>query len=310
MKPNALKILACFFIFISQFTFGQKVNTVDTIMLFYLGGQSNMDGYGYNKELPKSLDKEFKDVWIFHGNPVGDEAANGGLGIWEPLKPGHGDRFSSDGKTNTLFDRFGVELSFAAKMQELYPGRKIAIIKYSRGGTSIDSMAAGGFGCWEPDYIGKTGINQYDHFLTTIRSAMNTKDINRDGKEDYLLPCGIIWMQGESDAFFTEDIANRYYANLKRLMDLMRAAFRVDDLPVVIGKISDSGNDEDGKIWACCELVQFAQEKYAATDGNAAIVRSTKDYGYSDPYHYNSEGYVDLGEKFAGAAYSLIFIIK
>ncbi len=70
-------------------------------------------------------------------------------------------------------------------------------------------------------------------------------------------------------------MANRYYANLKRLMDLVRAALRVDDLPVVIGKISDSWNDEDGKVWDYGELVQYAQEKYARTDGNAAIVRNT-----------------------------------
>lgn len=289
----------------SSSLFAQSIKT-DTVRVFYLGGQSNMDGYGYNKDLPLSLSKTLKDIWIFHGNPVGDDLSGGGLGIWEALNPGHGVGFQSDGRSNMLSDRFGVELSLAVRLQELYPGERIALIKYSRGGSSIDSLATGSFGCWEPDYQGSKGINQYDHFLETVRKAMNTADINGDGKNDILIPSGIVWMQGESDAGFTEEIASRYYVNLKRLMDLIRASFRLDDLPVVIGKISDSWNDPvDDKVWDHGEVVQYAQEKFSRTDANAAIVRSTRYYKYSDPWHYDSEGYIDLGKKFAESLYEL-----
>ena len=278
----------------------------DTVRVYYLGGQSNMDGYGYNKDLPKPLGKINDDVWIFHGNPVGDDLPHGGLGIWEALKPGHGAGFQSDGISNKLSDRFGIELSMASRLQELYPGERIAFVKYSRGGSSIDSLATGRFGCWEPDYRGKTGINQYDHFLLTVHTAMNTADIDGDGRTDILVPAGIVWMQGESDASFTEEIAQRYHMNLKRLMDLIRASFLSDDLPVVIGKISDSWDDQgDGKVWDHGELVQYAQEKYARIDGNAGIVRKTRYYKYSDPWHYDSEGYMDLGLRFAEALYQL-----
>lgn len=278
---------------------------VDTIKVYLLAGQSNMDGYGYNDDLPDSYNIGLNNAWIFHGNPVGDNELNGGVGIWEVLKPGHGVGFSSDGISNTLSNRFGVELSFVKRVQEFHPNEKIALIKYSRGGSSIDSLAARHFGCWEPDYYGTTGINQYDHFLKTVNSALNTKDITGDGMEDYLIPCGIIWMQGESDAGFSEETASRYYSNLKRLMDLMRASFHMDDLPVVLGKISDSWDDSDGKVWDHGELVQYAQEKFARTDSKAAIVRSTRYYGYSDPWHYDSKGYLDLGERFADAMYQL-----
>lgn len=277
----------------------------DTIKVFYLGGQSNMDGYGYNSDLPDSLKIKFKNVWIYHGNPSPDEKANGGLGKWNVLQPGHGVGFSSDGIDNKLSNRFGIELSFAKKLQELYPNEKIAIIKYSRGGTSIDSLAAGRFGSWEADYGGSNGINQYDHFLNTLKGALSANDIDSDGKEDYLVPYGIIWMQGESDAAYTEEIANRYYFNLKRLMDLLKASLHNDDLPVIIGKISDSWDDDDGKVWEYGELVQYAQEKYVKTNKKAAIVRSTRYYKYSDPWHYNSDGYIDLGKKIAEAIYRL-----
>lgn len=51
----------------------------DTIRVFYLGGQSNMQGYGYVKELPDSLNKKIENVFIYQGNPVGDNDKNGGV---------------------------------------------------------------------------------------------------------------------------------------------------------------------------------------------------------------------------------------
>jgi hypothetical protein len=277
----------------------------DSIKVFYLGGQSNMEGFGYVKNLPDSLKKKIKDFYIYQGNPVVDNDKSGGLGKWDLLQPGHGTGFSSDGKTNLLSDRFGVELSLAQKLQELYPNQKLAFIKYARNGSSIDSIGTSGFGAWEPDFKGGKGMNQYDYFLKTVNAAMAVKDINADGVEDVLIPSGIIWMQGESDADKTEAIANQYYSNLKRLMELMRAAFRNNDLPIVIGKISDSGDDVDGKVWGFGELVQYGQEKFAATQSNVAIVRTTNSYKYSDKYHYDNYGFIDLGKQFAGKIFLL-----
>jgi len=277
--------------------FSQELKT-DTFRLFYLGGQSNMDGYGYNSKLPDSLNTIFEDVYIFHGNPVGDNEKNGGLGNWTQLRPGHGVGFKSDSLGNNYSNRFGVELSFASKLKQLYPNNQIAIIKYSRGGTSIDSLAGAYAGSWDPDF---SGVNQYDYFLKTVKNALKIKDINQDGKEDVLIPKGIIWMQGESDAAYTEAVAEEYYSNLKRLMTLQRAALHNNKLPIVIGKISDSRSGENGKTWHFLELVQYAQEKFAQNDNKASVVRTTKNYEYSDPWHYDSKGFIDLGEQFAKA---------
>ena len=265
--------------------------------VYYLGGQSNMDGYGYVKELPESLAGQQDDVLIFHGNTAADRQAVDGRGKWSTLKPGHGVGFKSDGVTNQYSNRFGVELSFARAIQQKYPDRRIAIIKYSRGGTSIAEDAAGGFGCWEPDFNKGNGVNQYDHFLATVRHACSATDIDGDGSADRLIPAGILWMQGESDANYTPEIAGRYQPNLRRLMDLIRAAFRSDDLPVVIGQISYSKKDPPS--WKHGEIVRKAQADYVSADGNAALVRSTDGYGYSDPWHYDTAGYIDLGQQFA-----------
>jgi hypothetical protein len=302
-----LMMSRCKLIVISFFTGTISLSAQqDTFLLFYLGGQSNMDGFGYNRDLPKPMAGKMKDVWIFTGQSAEDGDSGGGQGIWAPLQAGNGSGFAFDGRTNKLSDRFGVELSFAKSMQEAFPGKKIALLKYARGGTSIDSLAAGGMGCWEPDMKGKGGVNQYDHFLHALNLSLHDRDINEDGVQDFLLPTGILWMQGESDAAYTTSIAQGYEANLKRLIDLFRAALRQDDLPVVIGRISDSRQNALQKVWMYGELVQHAQEQFVRKDIRARIVRDTERYGYSDPWHYDSQGYLDLGTAFAREMVSLL----
>ena len=266
--------------------------------VFYLGGQSNMDGYGFVKELPEELQKPVEGVYIFHGNTRKDTADIGGQGVWEVLKPGHGTGHKSTTEGNRLSERFGVEITFARELQRLMPDENIALIKYSRGGTSIHCDAAGKFGCWDPDFSAGNGINQYDHFLATVRNAYATDDIDGDGERDELIPAGILWMQGESDANMKIS-AETYAGNLKRLIDLIRAAFLRDDLPVVIGRISDSGNDDDGKVWDYGNTVRWQQARFVSRDGNAALITATDNYSYSDKWHYDTQGYMDLGRKFA-----------
>jgi hypothetical protein len=269
-------------------------------LVFYLGGQSNMNGFGYNSELPDELKQAVKGVYIFHGNMANDNALDGGIGVWAELQPGHGTQHKATTEVNQYSERFGIELTFATEMKKLFPNENIALIKYARGGSSIHIDAARDFGCWEPDYFKGNGINQYDHFLTTINNAFAATDIDKDGEPDELIPTGIVWMQGESDAAFAPEIAKQYTQNLKRLIDLFRAALRNDDLPVVVGRISDSGQDEtDGLVWDYGEEVRRQQAKFVNTDRNAALVKSTDSYGYSDKWHYNTEGYLDLGKQFA-----------
>lgn len=274
--------------------------------LYFLGGQSNMEGHGKVEEIPQALNKVVKNVMIFAGNTAKDGAPVDGRGIWARLRPGFGAGFHSDGKKNYYSNQFGPEFTFGIEIAKLFRGKNIAIIKYSRGGSSIDIRAAGVFGCWDPDYNKGNGINQYDHFLATLRNAFSVKDIDGDGEEDVLIPSGIVWMQGESDANLLRT-AVVYKKNLKRLMDLIRAALRVDDLPVVIGRISDShtGKNDCNKVWKYGDIVRAEQENFVKSDVNAAIVRTTDNYKYSDHWHYDTAGYLDLGKQFANAMYEL-----
>lgn len=269
--------------------------------VFFLGGQSNMEGFGFNADLSAAERASPSHVMIFHGNMVEDGKPDGGIGIWAPLRPGHGMGFASDGQTNTLSDRFGPELSFGQRMAEREPKAHIAIIKYSRGGSAlVDGVS--GYGSWDPDYTKGNGRNQYDNALTAMQHAMRVRDIDGDGRADRLVPAGIIWMQGEADAYDNKPAAQDYEHNLARLMNLLRAALHTDDLPVVIGQIADSGPTPATRIMQYSPEVQAAQQQYVQDDACAAIVTETKDYKFlPDGWHYQSQDYVRLGRAFADA---------
>ena len=173
-----------------------------------------------------------------------------------------------------------------------------------RGGSGLGRDI--GYGDWYVDFSDGNRINQYDNALATIRNATAHTDIDGDGQPDQLVPAGIVWMQGETDAGYLES-ANEYRENLKRMMNLLRAALRMDDLPVVIGKITDSGRAEDGSMMDYIGIVQEAQEAFVKADACAAFVTITDelDYPPTDAWHYDSEGFVRLGTAFAEAALEL-----
>ncbi len=263
--------------------------------IYFLGGQSNMDGIGNISELSDELIEPFNEIYIFHGNSTPDGAQAAGRGIWSPLQPGHGFGFSSDGEHNYLSDTFGLELSFAARMQTLQPDVNLALIKYSRAGTSIDPEASGGFGCWLPD----DSTNQFDHFIATITKALSQRDIDNDGIDEILIPAGIIWMQGESDAAYTKEIATRYAGNLKFLLTEIRRNLGQPRLPVAIGQITDSGQDEDGKVWNFGDIVRRAQKEVAESDPTIELVTATDMLSCADGVHYDSPSLIKLGDLFA-----------
>lgn len=268
--------------------------------LYFLGGQSNMEGFGYSAELPPGEATRSDNVLIFAGQMALNNEAHGGVGVWQALQPGFGTGFSSDGETNTLSDRFGPELYFGRTMAQRAPDSKIAIVKYALGGSGLAEGV--GYGNWHPDFADGAGINQYDHALTTLRNALQNPDIDGDGVADRLVPSGIVWMQGEADAFDSQAAADEYRANIERLMDLLRAALRVDDLPVVVGKVTDSGMADDGSVMDYIETVQAAQRDFVTGDACAEYVTVTDDLPYlDDGWHYDTEGVIRLGTAFAKA---------
>ena len=278
--------------------------TRSTYRLYFLGGQSNMDGYGFSAELPNETSLQSHNVMIFTGQAALDNDVNGGVGVWQTLQPGFGTGFQTDGVSNRLSDRFGPELYFGRTLAEHDPGTHIAIVKYALGGSGLAEGV--GFANWHPDFSDGEGVNQYDHALRTMRNALSVADIDGDGLNDRLVPSGIVWMQGEADAYDSQQAADDYRANIERLMGLLRAALRVDDLPVVVGKVTDSGMSEDGTVMDFIVTVQEAQQDFVSDDPCAFFVTATDSLEYlDDGWHYDTEGFVRLGVAFADAMNTL-----
>jgi len=273
---------------------------VDIWKVYYFGGQSNMDGFGYNSELPDSLNKVIGNAMIFDGKRDNEGKSDGGTGIWAPMEPGHGYGFKTNGHSNVLSDRFGPELSFANTL--IGKGEKIAIIKYSFGGTAL--FPGAGYGDWNP---GIEKRNHYDNALETIKNAYDVGDINGDGRLDKLIPSGIIWMQGESDAEHSKQSADAYLENLTNLMALIRAAMRKENLPVVIGKINDSHMTQDGRpTQPFIDIVHLAQREFSDMDPCSYYLTDTESYIFSpDAWHYDTDGFIRMGIDFANSVIHL-----
>jgi len=271
--------------------------------LYFLGGQSNMVGYGYVEELPHELNLGVHDVMIFEGQSALDGDRSGGKGFWAPLTPGHGKGFRTDGRTIELSDRFGPELSFGLALSSNSPETGIALVKYALGGSGLGPGV--GYGSWHPTHKNGHQPNQFDHALRTLRNALSDRDIDGDGVRDRLVPAGIIWMQGESDANKNRETAEAYGENLSYLVRALRAALKDNDLPVVIGKITDSGMADDGSVMDYIADVQAAQAAFVAADRCAEFVSVTDNLNYLDEYHYDTEGIIRLGKAFAEAVLRL-----
>ncbi|QZD96173.1 sialate O-acetylesterase [Qipengyuania gelatinilytica] len=278
-----------------------EAGTGSVYKVYFLNGQSNMEGFGYSEDLPDGAAAQAAGVLIFHGRTLQDGSAGGGEGLWTPMQPGHGFGFETDGKTNSYSDRFGPELTFAGSMSAARDGERVAIIKFTRGGTAlVDGVS--GYGSWDPEYADATRRNQLDYALSSIESALAARDIDGDGIEDTLVPSGIVWMQGEADAFDSEEASSNYAQNLRRIMRLFRGALGDADLPVVIGRIKDSGDSEDSRVMRFSPRVQQQQAEFVAQDECAALVDATRHFGFlEDGWHYRSEDYVVLGRAFADA---------
>lgn len=263
---------------------------------FFLGGQSNMQGLGSNRELPPNLNRTFPSIRIFHGPPRNDGPKPEAAGIWSALRPGHGGGFDADDRNNHYGLRFGPELSFGVQLEQQLDV-PIALIKYAKGGTAIQAGAAPG-GSWDPNI---NGFNQFDHLQAAARRALSIKDIDGDGHEDQITIAGIAWFQGEGDAAHTKATAERYADRLVNLVKRIRLTFQAPSAPVVIVRITDSGQDADGQVMQFGDVVRSAQERFVRIDGKAALVKTDAYEFRNDRWHFTSASYIKIGIAMAEA---------
>jgi hypothetical protein len=176
------------------------------------------------------------------------------------------------------FSHFGPEVSFAHAISRAFPNDKHIIIKHVATGTSINQ--------WLPGSRLFDGLLRQRGFVKVSTNANNIVNKKVDA---------IIWMQGEKDARSATN-ANRYEANLKRFIMGVRSKLNSPHSVFIMGQV----NPED-QAFHMLETVKQAQVntqralprvKLVSTDGLGKIY---------DHVHYNTQGQMELGKRFARA---------
>ena len=252
------------------------------IKVFFLAGQSNMDGcaraYNLNKEDLERLEKAKKNVVLYynHQKPI-------------PLNVSNANEYVK--KTFKTDQVFGPELFFGIELSEAYPDHQIILIKRSRGGMSL-------YGAWNPNWTEEKAqlMNEqddpqlYHDFVNYAHNILKEYD-----KSDYEL-CGMLWVQGEADSWKNKvdtKAADTYELNLNNLLKGVRTEFVSPELPFIIFQV---GN----------EKVVQAMGNIANNDENVSLIPQEENddsdsFFVKNPspiYHYTYESMKKIGESF------------
>ena len=264
------------------------------VLMFLMGGQSNMAGVGaypgepgYPADVPcpSPYNKPQTAVkfWNYSPDPITNGAYWPGTGTgWIDLQPGYGWQPGE----------FGPEVSFGHRLRQLYPNDEIYLVKE---GISSQPMATS----WNPD-----GGAIYNQFHARVAAAV--ADLRAAGKSPQL--GGMIWMQGETDTYGGPnngaDWSAAYAANLANLITTVRnkdkfGDFAVSDMPFVVGRITTYFGAADHNT-----TVRTAQMTIPPLVGHAAWI-NTDNLQCIYGGHYGTQGQIDLGIRFADAVHQL-----
>lgn len=228
--------------------------------VWLMAGQSNMIGYGTaTADLPAPLQQPQPNVQIF---------TDAGAG-WNNLGPGLGNQF-------------GPEVTFGHDVAARLPGvRPVLLIKSPFGLGNL-------YNDWRSPNTGRGPAGPwYASFISLVQTAMASKPNAQIA--------GMIWMQGEGDAYNDPTMAASYAQDLRLFIASLRSDFHAPNMPFVIGQISNSS------AWPYGATVRQAQVDVAQTLSNCYLV-TTSDLPLSDNMHYTSQGQMELGSRFAQQA--------
>ena len=171
-----------------------------------------------------------------------------------------------------------------AALTKAQAGKKLALIKGSKGGTSLRVD-------WKPGEKGKpeTQGPRYRHFIETIKLAKLA--LKEDGHTAKLR--GLIWHQGESDAKVGAKI---HQERLAQFMVRIREDTGEAKLPIVLGEVFDNGKRDKVR-----EAILKASEADPLTGLISAEGTTTWDQGT----HFDAKSQLLLGERFAKAIQEL-----
>jgi iduronate 2-sulfatase len=246
----------------------------DHYEVFLVAGQSNGDGRGRAADLTGPLAKWAKsqeDVLIAYSCSTlrGPALDSGGF---RPLRPGWSVAPGKNRPTMLPSDTFGPEVSFGRGMADRLKGKRVALIKFAEGGTSLVRD-------WNPGAKDRL----YPAFLRFTEKSL--KEL-KDKGHTYTIR-GMIWHQGESDIGLT---AGEYQELLAAFIARVRADLEAPDLPFGVGEVYDNG--KRGAVRAAQKATAGKAKRvfFVPADG-----LTTSDMGT----HFDAASQIRLGERFA-----------
>jgi len=230
-------------------------------LVFILAGQSNMVRQGDTAALSRDLRRLPPNVRYY----LDGEAAGIAAG-----------------------NRFGPAVTFANELSEAYPEKTIVLIKFALGGSSLLAWALD----WTREAAGLTE-NQGQGPL--YRRLMEHVASSRSAHPQNARLEAVLWMQGERDARFPA-AGEQYGANLSVLVDRIREDLDAPDLPFIFGQVNPPP-----ERYPASEDVRNAQQAAERLIRAATMVSTEGLAKHDDDLHYNTEGQLELGRRFARA---------
>jgi hypothetical protein len=189
------------------------------------------------------------------------------------------------------------DVSFTPALRQAFPDDDVVVAKHAVNGNLI-RMWYKNWQAPEGAEVRGQGRNgrHYDTLMATVAAAMQGKPA----------PASVtfVWMQGEADANH-QGYGEIYRDALNGLLTQLHADLGRDDVDMIIGRISDFGNEDESRPgWNIIRNVQVA---FAEEDPKRRAWVDTDDLnGNKNGLHYTKEGYHTLGARFAEKAIELI----
>ncbi len=275
-------------------------------LVFLLAGQSNMAGQTPLDDEMRRLSVNDVEIFCVHHYKFASDREEyrpeQERARWESLRPCG----ASEGQ-------FGPELTFAQELRKKFPQRKIYLIKYAHGGTSLacewqanpPSMVFASYGekaCinfFQNSNKPIDSLRTYERFLAATRWGLESLEA-RGIRGDL---SGMLWFQGEADAEGRAAypfLSQAYPENLAHFVSSLRRDLQRPQLPFVLGKIKCGWSSAEwDRSVNPLERVRQAQQSFADSSTRVYAFDSMDLTFQADNCHFDTESMKTIGRRFA-----------
>jgi alpha-galactosidase len=284
----------------------------DTVKVFILAGQSNMQGHGKVKAEPKANDGKGSLEWLVNNNATaqrfkhlvdeqGNWIARKDVQIWYLDR--HGDLAPGFGFREGYI---GPELGFGICVGDAI-NEPVLLIKLAWGGKSLASDFR------PPSSGGEVGAYYQDLIKLTKEVLRDTGTLFPKYADCKLELSGFGWHQGWNDRV-NQGFNDEYEQNLANFIRDIRKDLGAPNLPFVIAETGMSGREEKHPRALSLMKAQAAVAEHDEFRGNVAFV-GTRDFfrpkeqsPSGQAYHWNSnaETYYLIGDGMGKAMLKLL----